>query len=181
MQDDGEWTTSEFGESHTGRVGVVLADGTEPDAVYLDAMSSGAGHHTRYWAAYDGRLGPRAAALRAACSCGWRGTTLYPIDWEALDSTSLHQTEIDTDPAINDWDNHIGEVEARAVPIPEPVVELLDRLNDELRKLAHDSPSPRSARSAACRRLPWTSATTPLFWVSRRMSRTGRALRRRSA
>ncbi|MFM9372777.1 hypothetical protein [Streptomyces sp. Da 82-17] len=69
------WTTEEFGTSHEGWVGAVLADGTEPEVVYLDPGSGSEFRETREWWAYHGAGSrPSAARARAACSCGWRGT-----------------------------------------------------------------------------------------------------------
>ncbi|MFD4588931.1 hypothetical protein [Streptomyces sp. NPDC058434] len=76
------WKAEEYGDSHEGIVGAVLADGSEPKPVYLDVGSGSSGHRTSEWWAYDGRMRrPKAAAYRAACSCGWRGPS-HLIDWD---------------------------------------------------------------------------------------------------
>src|SRR4051794_13931402 len=43
MDERETWTTEEFGTSHKGAVGVLLADGTAPKPVFFDTGSSGAG------------------------------------------------------------------------------------------------------------------------------------------
>ncbi|GAA2232827.1 hypothetical protein GCM10010360_66300 [Streptomyces nogalater] len=69
------WTTEAFGASHQGAVGVLPADGSVPDPVFIDVTSAGGGREVSHWSVYDGSEGlvraPRAAALRAVCSCGW--------------------------------------------------------------------------------------------------------------
>jgi hypothetical protein len=35
------WVTKEFGSSHEGTLGVLLEDGTEPEAVWISTSSSG--------------------------------------------------------------------------------------------------------------------------------------------
>lgn len=71
------WTTEEFGASHEGAVGVLLADGSVPDPVFIPMTSAGGGREVSQWSICDGGDGvvraPRAAALRAVCSCGWTG------------------------------------------------------------------------------------------------------------
>lgn len=78
-----DWTTVEFGTSHRGRPGAVLPDGSEPKPVVFDVESGTNFRETRNWQVYAGSTlsAPRATALRGACSCGWRGSGLHPIDW----------------------------------------------------------------------------------------------------
>ncbi|WP_267244538.1 hypothetical protein [Streptomyces sp. PR69] len=136
-----KWTTGEFGTSHEGTVGVVLVDGSEPGPVYVDMGSGSYVPSTTHWTIYDGEFRrPRAAALRGACSCGWRRTTRYPIDWSTIGDTSLDEADIDTDPVLTDWQEHLADVEARAVPLPEDVQHLLEALEGRLDKLAYDAP-----------------------------------------
>lgn len=133
------WTSEEFGESHEGIAGAVLADGSEPKPVYLD-LGSGAdsGLETSEWWAYDGQLRrPRAAAYRAACACGWRGET-RPIDWERLPDGRLY--DLDTTLAHDDWSEHLRAVERRTVPLPDEVTDLIDRLEDQLATLVERAP-----------------------------------------
>ncbi|MFI0904280.1 H-X9-DG-CTERM domain-containing protein [Streptomyces sioyaensis] len=78
------WTTEEFGSSHTGAVGVLLADGSVPAPVFFGTSCSAGGQSVSQWSVYDGESahGPRAAALRARCvpaagmarSTDWTGT-----------------------------------------------------------------------------------------------------------
>jgi hypothetical protein len=79
------WHTTEFGSSHEGKPAAVLADGSEPKPVYFDVGSSGSVPAVSEWWVYDGTLGaPQAAHLRGSCACGWRGESLYPIDWDQV-------------------------------------------------------------------------------------------------
>ena len=99
--------------------------------------SSGRGRETREWWAYDGKYSRlRAAYLRGSCSCGWRGEARYPIDWGAIEDWP-HDT--DTSGPEEDWDRHIEEVEARTVPIPADIEELLAQMGTRLKALASDS------------------------------------------
>lgn len=80
------WENEGFGASHRGRPGAVLADGTEPKPAIFDLGSGTHFHETSDWWVYDGDTprAPHATALRAACSCGWRGTALHPVDWQQV-------------------------------------------------------------------------------------------------
>nr|ACY06276.1 hypothetical protein [Streptomyces flaveolus] len=80
------WTTEEFGSSHVGAVGVLLADGTVPDPVLFLSSSGAEARWLSERSVYDGRPhgGPRAAALRAVCSCGWAGPG-RALDWNESD------------------------------------------------------------------------------------------------
>ncbi|WP_405876662.1 hypothetical protein OG762_46215 [Streptomyces sp. NBC_01136] len=132
------WRTEEFGESHEGIAGAVLADGSEPGPVYLDVGSGSAGHTTSEWWAYNGRLRrPRAAAYRAACACGWRGTC-YPIDRDLMEDDRLE--DLDTSGPYDDWWEHISAVERQTVPLPAGLTEVMDRLEDRLVALAEQAP-----------------------------------------
>lgn len=80
-----EWQSEEFGSSHKGIAGVLLEDGTEPKpAVVLTSNSGGNARQTSELRAYNGRYGnPRAEYVRGSCSCGWRGASRYPVQWDA--------------------------------------------------------------------------------------------------
>ncbi|MFF3500155.1 hypothetical protein [Streptomyces sp. NPDC003247] len=133
------WTSEEFGSSHEGIAGAVLADGSEPKAVLLD-FGSGAdgGLETSEWWAYDGRLRrPRAAGYRAACACGWRGET-RPIDWERVPEDRPY--DLDTGPAHGDWVEHLRAVERRTVPLPDELTDLIERLEHHLVTLVDQAP-----------------------------------------
>ncbi|MER5935370.1 hypothetical protein [Streptomyces sp. NPDC002054] len=135
------WQVEEFGASHHGMVGVVLADGSEPGPVYLDPGSGSNFHVTREWYVYDGRSGrPRADSMRGSCACGWRGTEQYPIDWTQLRDGPLYDADVDTSGPYNDWMVHISHVEARSVPLPEGLQDTLDQLERQLDSLAADAP-----------------------------------------
>ncbi|WP_330300303.1 hypothetical protein [Streptomyces sp. NBC_00503] len=156
------WVSEDFGSSHAGWAGAVLADGSEPGPVYLDPGSGSNFHETREWWAYSGILNrPHAAGARAACACGWRGGTTYPIDWDAVDRVSRYEPVIDG--PEGDWDEHIEDVESRTVQLPAELATLLQRVEDHLLDLAADAPlaalravaaleraTKRAARIAAC-------------------------------
>ncbi|MFJ2273914.1 hypothetical protein ACIOEZ_06950 [Streptomyces sp. NPDC087866] len=135
-----DWETEEFGTAHRGRPGAVLADGTEPKSLIVDLGSGTHMHETNDWRVYDGHTlnAPHATSLRGACSCGWRGTTLHPIDW--LQVAAEGPDWYDTQGPHDDWKQHITDVEHRAVPVPEDVTALLGRLRERLDDLADDAP-----------------------------------------
>ncbi|MFG2895375.1 hypothetical protein [Streptomyces sp. NPDC048248] len=96
-------------------------------------------HQTTEWWAYDGKLSrPRAEEVRGSCSCGWRGTTRYPIDWTQRDHDGLH--ELDTSGPRDDWAQHIADVEERSLPLPSELNDLLERLTNQLDALTTESP-----------------------------------------
>lgn len=135
-----DWETAEFGASHQGRPGAVLADGTEPKPVTFDLGSGTTFHETSDWWVYDGDTlsAPRATALRGSCSCGWRGTTLHPVDWAQV---AVEGPEWwDTQGPHADWKQHIADVEHQAVPVPEDVAALLGQLRERLDVLVADAP-----------------------------------------
>ncbi|MFF5306361.1 hypothetical protein ACFY5F_44070 [Streptomyces sp. NPDC013161] len=132
------WRSEEFGESHEGIVGAVLADGSEPKSVYLDVGSGSSMYETREWWAYNGWLGrPRAAAWRASCACGWRGDG-HPIDWDQVEDHDLD--DLDTSGAYDEWWEHIHAVERRTVPLPEELSELIEQLEERLDALSDAAP-----------------------------------------
>ncbi|KPI20374.1 hypothetical protein OK074_1203 [Actinobacteria bacterium OK074] len=132
------WLTEEYGESHEGIVGAVLADGSEPKSVYIDVGSGANIHETRELWAYNGRLSrPKADSWRASCTCGWRGES-YRIDWAELEGDRLDG--LDTSAAYDDWWEHIETVERQTVPLPAELTDLLERLEDQLTALAEQAP-----------------------------------------
>ncbi|WP_437081899.1 hypothetical protein [Streptomyces sp. enrichment culture] len=150
-------TTEEFGVSHEGAVGVLLADGTVPGDVFFDMGSGSGGQAVAQWSVYDGRFvgGPRAAALRAVCSCGWTGTE-RPLDWDVIGDGELAEAGAGAaDACMGDWDAHTAEVEKSAVPLPEAVTGLLSELEQEIERLAKTAPL---AAVRAARRLEMTAA-----------------------
>ncbi|UQX04448.1 hypothetical protein [Streptomyces sp. RerS4] len=135
------WQTSEFAGEHEGRPAAVLADGSEPNPLIFD-MGSGSGFDTSTdWWDYDGTHGsPVAASVRAACSCGWRGERLHPIDWGRVGDDLPLPFSLDMDGPLGEWRGHMAGVEARAVPLPERVRELLELVTTELEALADTGP-----------------------------------------
>ncbi|MFD6888069.1 hypothetical protein [Streptomyces sp. NPDC059957] len=117
------------------------------------------------WSVYDGRwpYAPRAAALRAVCSCGWAGAE-HRLDWEAMGEQDLDDGgEDQAEACLKDWDGHTGQVEARAVPLPETVTMLLTRLEGEIERLAKTSPV---AAVRAARRLGVVAERVG-YWAAR--------------
>ncbi|MGW3009475.1 hypothetical protein ACWC9R_11645 [Streptomyces sp. NPDC001219] len=157
-----EWQSEEFGSSHEGMAGAVLADGSEPRPVYLDAGSGSNVYQTSQWWAYDGRPGrQRADLMRGACSCGWRGARHYPIDWERM--SDFRSYDVEPPGPYEDWMAHLDEVESRSVPLPLELADLLDKLEEQLSTLADQAPlaalkavaalertTGRAGREAAC-------------------------------
>ncbi|MFE7402234.1 hypothetical protein [Streptomyces sp. NPDC057557] len=158
------WETEEFGSEHEGRPGVLLADGTEPGPVYFDAGSGPTVHQSSEWWAYDGTLGaPLATELRGACSCGWRGTSRYSLDWEAVDRRRPYLA--DASGPEGDWDTHITEVTARAVPVPADLTALLDQVEERLVALVADDPMAALRAVATLQSLTERVATDAAFSV----------------
>ncbi|RPF43648.1 hypothetical protein EDD96_0150 [Streptomyces sp. Ag109_G2-6] len=159
------WTTEEFGTSHEGWVGVLLADGTVPAPALFDTGSGPDVHQTSHWSVYDGRFThiPRAAALRGTCSCGWSGPE-HPLDWDAIGRQDLEDAaDEQADACCQEWDEHTTAVEAATIPLPESVTHLLEQLQAEIGKLGDDSPL---AAVRAVRRLE-AAARAAGYWVAR--------------
>lgn len=136
------WTTEEYGTSHEGAVGVLLGDGTVPDPVFFDMGSGPGGESVSQWSVYDGQFPhtPRAAALRAVCSCGWAGPH-HPLNWDHNSDQELTEAGAgEADACLQDWDAHTTEVDRSAVPLPQTVTAALTQLEEEIEKLAQTSP-----------------------------------------
>ncbi|MEV0415155.1 hypothetical protein AB0I68_31265 [Streptomyces sp. NPDC050448] len=135
------WLSEEFGSSHEGQAGAVLADGTEPPPVVFDTGSGSSFHESTDWWVYDGTLRrPLAAAVRGSCSCGWRGTAAYFLDWTQVDTDSVYEPYLDLPGPKADWDQHIAEVEARSVPMPAELSGLLQQVRERLDALTDEAP-----------------------------------------
>ncbi|MFI5867326.1 hypothetical protein [Streptomyces sp. NPDC051546] len=139
---DETWTSDEFGASHQGRVGVLLADGSTPKPVYFDGASS-TGHYVAHWSVYDGGTWPerpRAAVLRAECVCGWAGAA-HTVDWTGFGDLPFREagTE-DADRCMDDWDGHIADVARRTIPLPPELETLLESVSAAIENLAGDAP-----------------------------------------
>ncbi len=128
-------------QDHEGRAAAVLADGSEPKPMFFDRGSGANFHEARDWWVYDGESrAPLATDLRGACSCGWRGTILHPVDWSQVERDHVYVHVPDTPGPYSDWAEHIRDVEARTVPLPEDLADLLERLDERLGTLADDAP-----------------------------------------
>ncbi|QKW07392.1 hypothetical protein HUT18_14355 [Streptomyces sp. NA04227] len=147
-----EWKTEQFGSSHEGRPGAVLTDGEEPKPVYFDVGSGANFHKSTDWWVYDGTFrAPRATNMRGSCSCGWRGESLYPIDWSEVDKRV--PGAYDTSGPYEDWEGHIASVEAQSVPLPAEVEDLVQQLDDKLADLSYQAPLAALKAVAALERI----------------------------
>ncbi|MFJ3975861.1 hypothetical protein [Streptomyces sp. NPDC090021] len=135
-------TLRDLGAAHAGSVGVLLEDGSEPGSAYFDVGSGSYVPSSTEWHAYDGRFGrPKAALLRGACACGWRGAAEYPLDWTVLDDqTPLYEADVDLAGPIADYQAHLTVVRDAAVPLPEPLTALLTALTENLETAAAKEP-----------------------------------------
>ncbi|GGV14683.1 hypothetical protein GCM10010245_25470 [Streptomyces spectabilis] len=116
----------------------MLADGSEPKKARIDPGSGPSFHETREWWAYSGTLGrPRATRARGACSCGWRGETEYPIDWDQVDA---YTEDFPSPEPLLDWERHINDVAARTVPLPTELADLIEQIDGQLTRLVQDAP-----------------------------------------
>ncbi|MGW2181871.1 hypothetical protein ACWCXX_28005 [Streptomyces sp. NPDC001732] len=156
------WETEEFGAEHEGRPGVLLADGTEPGPVYFDTGSGPTMHASTDWWVYDGTFrAPAATEMRGACSCGWRGTARYPLDWQEVDRRRPYL--FDTSGPENDRDTHIAEVQAGTVPVPPDVTALIDQLGKRLIRLVDEEPLAAVRAAATLERLTKQATTDVAF------------------
>ncbi|MFE3644272.1 hypothetical protein ACFXOM_25275 [Streptomyces sp. NPDC059169] len=132
------WTREGF-ESHVGAVGVLLADGNEPRPIYFDLGSGGHFEKSTDWWVYDGTMRrPTATTLRGRCVCGWRGEGTYPVDWEQVRDDG--PGGYDTSGPERDWDEHMDQVAAVALALPDDLADLLRRLRGCLDELLDDAP-----------------------------------------
>ncbi|MEU9148536.1 hypothetical protein [Streptomyces sp. NPDC048349] len=131
-----------LGAAHTGSVGVLLADGSEPGPVYFDVGSGPDVPSSAEWHVYDGRFGrPRAAVLRGSCSCGWRGMAEYPLDWATLPNDKpLYEVDVDLSGPVKDYHAHLSVIRDAAVPLPPELTELLTPLVRQLDGLSAEKP-----------------------------------------
>ncbi|MEU9032679.1 hypothetical protein AB0D46_35275 [Streptomyces sp. NPDC048383] len=158
------WTAEEFGRSHVGWVGVVLADGSVPGPVFFDSGSGSSGRSVSQWSVYDGRRlrGPRAAAVRAVCSCGWAGPE-HGLDWALIGDQDLAEAgDGQADACVRDWDGHIVAVGATTTPLPEAITLLMERLEEEIEKLTKTAPV---AAVRAARRMEVTAVRVG-YWAA---------------
>jgi hypothetical protein len=152
------WEYDEFAGEHDGRAAAVLADGSEPKPMLYDTGSTANFHETSDWWVYDGtRRAPLATGLRGACSCGWRGSTVHPLDWDEVPDDPYGY---DLDGPYNDWDDHVAGVASLTVPLPAQVSGLLQQVDSTLEGLADSGPlAALRALAALERTLARTSRT----------------------
>ncbi|MFK4071959.1 hypothetical protein [Streptomyces sp. NPDC029674] len=135
------WTSEEFGTSHEGKVGVLLADGTEPDPVVYPSNSGAWSSEVAHWSVYDGQPsnGPRAAVLRAVCSCGWTGPE-QPLNWKEIGDQPLRRAADDVaGTCVTQWDHHIEDVDRSAIALPTELAELMSKVEEQIEKLPKDA------------------------------------------
>ncbi|MFJ2746246.1 hypothetical protein ACIO3O_42035 [Streptomyces sp. NPDC087440] len=140
--EDETWTYELYGKSHEGRVSVLLEDGETPKPVYVTSMSGGDARRVTHWAVYDGAKfhGPKAAALRATCSCGWEGET-HTLDWEGFGDKPFYEAGSSiADKCELEWDQHTSQVGTTTAPLPTAITERLEELEREVEKLVRESP-----------------------------------------
>ncbi|MFD9356412.1 hypothetical protein [Streptomyces sp. NPDC060031] len=85
------------------------------------------------------------------CTCGWTGTE-YPLDWQRIGETPLHEDErtyLDAENCRDDWDRHIETVDESTIAFPREVEDLLTKVSESLDRLAGESPA--AALKAASR------------------------------
>ncbi|MFE7511430.1 hypothetical protein ACFU8I_09420 [Streptomyces sp. NPDC057540] len=132
------WQREGF-ETHEGEVGVLLADGTEPGPVFFDLGSGAYFHESTDWWVYDGTMRrPAAVEIRGRCACGWRGERTVPLDWQEVESAGHAAYDVST--PEEEWEAHMDDVAARAVPLPDDVAGLLRTLRERLDELVDDEP-----------------------------------------
>ncbi|WP_411105276.1 hypothetical protein [Streptomyces sp. cmx-4-9] len=133
--------------------------------MYVDTGSGSAGRSVTRWSVYDGsspRI-PRAAVLRAVCSCGWTGPE-HRLDGVSIAGEGLEEAgDEQADACERDWDGHTARVEAGAVPLPESVTVLLEQLEEEIDRLTRTSPA---AAVRAARQLEVTAERVG-YWAAR--------------
>ncbi|MCJ0868684.1 hypothetical protein [Streptomyces sp. AP-93] len=122
------------GGRHEGHLAAVLADGSEPGPA--------ADGNTLWWV-YNGADAPRAIGVRGACSCGWRGGPVHPIDFG--DDMATEGYEERTGPYA-DWDFHVTQVEG---VVPPDVDELLASLRQRIGELSASGQALTALRVAA--------------------------------
>ncbi|MEU8892986.1 hypothetical protein [Streptomyces sp. NPDC048442] len=112
---------------HEGVVVAVLSDGQDAPAV------AALGGSTHWWDS-DGTVSERAAGVRSACCCGWRGTTTHPVIWGDPEATEGHDAK--TGP-FADWEYHVTTVEGL---IPRDVEQMLTALEERITGLSRTQP-----------------------------------------
>jgi hypothetical protein len=141
---------------------VLLADGSVPAPVFFDMGSGGGGQAVSRWSTYDGRYThvPRAAALRAVCSCGWTGLE-HELHWDQIGNQTLAEATGSTaDTCTQDWNQHTAQVQQSAIPLPEAFTNLLAQVVSEIETLGKTCPL---AALRAARQLEVTAVQTA-YW-----------------
>ncbi|MEV7730346.1 hypothetical protein AB0P15_37400 [Streptomyces sp. NPDC087917] len=118
-----------------------------------------------HWSVYDGGRPPAhpAAALHAACSCGWKSPERQ-LDGEVIGDQDFAEVgDGQADACERAWDARTATVEASSLPLPDTVTDLLERLEEEIDKLAKTSPN---AAVRAARRTQITAERVG-YWAAR--------------
>ncbi|WP_345261423.1 hypothetical protein [Streptomyces hundungensis] len=119
---------------------MLVEDGTEPGPAIFDSGSGPYMHKSHRWHGYDGRYGnPRAAALRGACSCGWRGETSYPLSWSTTDGEDWVE-DAPTRDCERDWNAHLEQLEAASAEVPDKLDKRVAKLVRQLDNLSDEKP-----------------------------------------
>ncbi|MFE5537085.1 hypothetical protein [Streptomyces sp. NPDC056492] len=137
---------------------------------FFDTGSGPRMYETSHWSVYDGRVRhiPRAAALRATCSCGWTGPE-ERLDWGTIGEQELEDGgQAQADACEREWDDHTAAVEAATIPLPAAITGLLEQLEAEIAALTQTSPlaAIRAARGTE------VTARQAGYYASRASART---------
>ncbi|MFE9387076.1 hypothetical protein ACFYMO_28205 [Streptomyces sp. NPDC007025] len=146
------WESDEFGGDHEGHCVAVLGDGSKPAPVQVPFTrpdgTEGTSPNSSWWM-YDGEHGPRAVAVRAGCTCGWRSTDMFPIDFDDWGKTDGF--EDNTGPYAA-WEiQHLARL--LGATVPDRVREATDHLREMLTDLARTRPLAAAAAAAAAEKM----------------------------
>ncbi|MEV5972190.1 hypothetical protein [Streptomyces sp. NPDC051921] len=128
-------------ESHEGTAGVLPPGGSESPSPPVSASVGSGGHVTEPYdrSGCDGTAcGPAATSTHGRCACGRRGEPTCAIDREHVRSGD--RDAHDTSGPQRDRDDHMDQVAARAVALPDDVAALLTQVRDRMDALLDDAP-----------------------------------------
>lgn len=123
---------------HEGYTVAVLADGSEPEPLRFPVPGrEGITTKNSRWDLYNGTDGrPLAAAVRAACECGWRSVDTFPVDFD--DDEGTEGWEDNTGPFAAWQSEHIEALLGTAMPTE--LREALATVSKQLREHAMHRP-----------------------------------------